>query len=643
MEFRNYQWRKLPTGLAVLTPLIVYICLAPIAFADTSASDLQITLDATNISRKLVQSAITINGGDDSLSVLFPKWIPGLHGPSGPIENLAGFKVFDHSGAPIQWERDFMEPFRFNVFGSAAQYPITVTLSYICNQPTDLSWGSDCTGTPTMAVINWNPVTVYPEGLITRNLTVLPRLILPQGWKYATAMPVREVRGDTLLFEKVTFEELIDFPVICGLYLKTLQLGSTSSTDYFVHVVVDEEVLLPLVDSAFTDSTWNHLPYETEALFGRTHFDTYHFLVPISDSIGRYGLEHRNSSVNSGDVKTLTEYGKTHYFLQWVMPHEFVHAWCGKYRRPAGMSTPDYQEPKNMEMLWVYEGLTTYLGMILMTRSGLMAPDYFIEDLANYWGNLRHKTGREWRSLKDIAVSTYTVWGGSESWLFQRRAADYYPEGSMLWLEVDARIREATNGERSLDDFCRSFFGAGDKEVHSIPYDQSDLVSTLSEQADFNWDSLFTVRISGVSDVLDETPLEVAGYEFGFTDEKPEAVSNDESKDECHYYYESIGFAVAEENNNILQVVPGSPGDIAGVYTGMSILGVNGKTFSFDRLDKAITDAVSTGELVLLTQHGEALQEHTIRYREGLRYISLRPIKGRKDWLSEIIKPGTQQ
>ncbi len=220
MGLQNYQWRKVPIGLALLASLIVNICLAPAALADTSASDLQITLDATDISRKLIQSTITINRGDDSLSVLFPKWIPGLHGPCGPIENLAGFKAFDHSGAPIPWERHFSDPFRFNVHSSATQYPVTVTLSYICNQPTTISWGSDCASTPTLAVINWNTVSVYPEGSIARDLKVEPRLILPGGWKIATAMPVKESRGDTLVFETVTYEELIDFPVICGLYLK---------------------------------------------------------------------------------------------------------------------------------------------------------------------------------------------------------------------------------------------------------------------------------------------------------------------------------------------------------------------------------------------------------------------------------------
>jgi predicted metalloprotease with PDZ domain len=633
---QNYYGRAFSAFSSLMTAVAATFLLLSLSPAATAA-DMHITLDATDISRKIVHSTTTITGDGTPLPVLYPKWIPGHHGPTGPIKNMAGFAVTDQSGAVIAWERDYAEPYRFVINSTEEQYPIQVDLTYICNPSS-----SDCSAAPTLGVINWCAVSVYPEGKDVGGLMIDPRLILPSGWSYATGMPTVERRGDTVFFETVTYEELLDYPVICGLYLKTIQLESTPTTDYFVHTVVDEEILLPLVDSAFSDSGWNRLAPEAEAMFGRTHFDAYHYLVAISDSIPHYGLEHRNSSVNSGGATALTDYGDTDYFLQWVMPHEFVHAWCGKYRRPAGMSTPDYQTPKNMQMLWVYEGLTTYLGMVLYARAGLMSPEHFKEDVADYWGELRHKTGRKWRSLRDIAVSTYTVWGGSDNWLFLRRSADYYPEGAMAWLEIDARIREITGGERSLDDFCRSFFGTGDSNAHSIPYTRDDLIATLSGLAEFNWDSLITTRIAGVSETLDETPLIAAGYTFGYTDEKPGVVKDEETHDKCRYYYESLGFAVADDDNKVLQIVPGSPGDEAGVCTGMSIIGVNGKTFTFERLDKAITDAEQSGEVILLTRYGETLQEHTIAYREGIRYLKLEPLEGQTTWLDAIIAPAAK-
>jgi len=639
MALQNNQKGKWCCRHILVVSLILLTSLTSSIMADNSTSDIQITLDATEVNRKIVHSSITINDGDNDVSLLYPKWIPGLHGPCGPISNVARFKVVDNSGAPVLWERDYADAFRFNIQGAANRYPLTVSLSYIVNQPTSLSWGSDCASTATLGVLNWNTVSIYPEGSVARDLKVSPRLILPAGWKYATAMPVKETRGDTVLFETVTYEELIDFPVICGLYLKTFKLETKASADYFIHFVVDEEVMLPFTDSAMADQGWGKLVDEAATMFGREHYDSYHFLVPISNSIIHYGLEHRNSSVNSLDFKALKGYGKTRYSLQGLLAHEFVHAWCGKYRRPIGMSTPDYQIPKNRQLLWVYEGLTSYLGMVLEARSGLVSKDYHRADIAQYWGNLRRKTGREWRSIKDIAISNHTVWEGSDSWAFQRRSADYYPEGAFLWLEVDARIRNATNGKQSLNDFCQSLFGTSEITAHSIPYAQSDLVSELNELVVFDWDSLFNSKISGISDKLDETPLEEAGYRLQFTAKKPKPIANYESQNECHYYYESIGFAVEEEDNMVLQVIPGTPGDEAGIYTRMKILGVNGKTFSFDRMDKAITDATKTGLITLLTQHGEELKELTINYSDGLRYFELQLIEGRKNWLDEIMKP----
>jgi predicted metalloprotease with PDZ domain len=321
------------------------------------------------------------------------------------------------------------------------------------------------------------------------------------------------------------------------------------------------------------------------------------------------------------------------------MPHELVHAWCGKFHRPAGMYTPDYQTPKDMTMLWAYEGFTDYVGMLLSARSGLIEHDYFLENLAHYWGNLRYKAGRSWRSLRDIEVSTYTVWGGSENWLFHRLSAEYYPEGGMMWLEIDARIREATQGERSLDDLCRSFFGRGDRTIHCIPHTRGDLVSALSDLADLDWDSLFTLRIDGVRESFDETAMNIAGWTFDETDKKPQYLADTETREKNHYFYESLGFSISDEDNTINQIVPESSADQAGLCSGMVLLGVNNRVFSPERLETTITNAENSGPVQILARQGEVLQEYTLEYIGGPRYLCLKPIAGHTNWLEVMIKP----
>jgi predicted metalloprotease with PDZ domain len=638
------RYKPIFTSIAAAAPLLLSIILScvitlssPITRAQTVPPVMQITVDASEINRKIIHGSTTIEFDGDSLSLLYPKWIPGIHGPGGPIQNLTRFHVTDESGTVIPWERDWSDPFRFLVGTAPDETNVTIELSYICSQPTDLSWGSDCTGTSALGVINWNPITVYPEGAPVRDLRVEPRMLVPSGWKYATAMPTTEMRGDTIVFETVSFEELIDYPVICGRYMNSYEIANTSSAAYRVHVAVDEESLLPLADSAFQN--WDGLITETEALLGRTHFDEYHFLVPISDNIRHYGLEHRNSSVNSLGPDALRDYGEASYDMQWLLAHEFVHSWCGKYRRPDGMCQADYHTTPNLEMLWFYEGLTEYLGEILAVRSGLVPRERFDEESAVYWGDLLYTTGRDWRSLHDVAISTYTVWGGSDAWKYLRRNADYYREGALIWLEIDARIRSTTDGERSLDDFCKSLLGSGDPQEHTIPLTRAEIVAGLNDLHAFNWDSLLDARLVTVNDTLDESLLGTAGYRFGFTTDKPDYISQREDARKTHNYLRSVGLEISAEDFTLGQIVPASPADIAGLVTGMTLIGVNDKTFSIERFEHAIEDAEESRVTNLLVEHGESLIQKSIHYDGGLRYLTIEAIPDSTLWLDEILKP----
>ena len=618
--------------------LSLVVILPPI---DLAASTLKITVDASEIQRKLIYSTIELDSSCDTLVLLYPKWIPGCHGPTGPVDNVAGLRVSDPSGSPLRWVRDWSDPFRFFVFDAGKERRATVNLTYVCSQPTANSWGGDCDGLSTLGVINWNAVTVYPEGEAIADIRVQARLLLPDGWRFATALPTKETCGDTVIFQEVSYEELLDDPLICGVYLNTYAIATTPSAKYFIHVAVDDETLLTHADSAFADSfsvDWSSLCKEAEALFSRAHFDSYHFLVVVSDSVSHYGLEHRNSSVNSARLTTLTEYGESDFWLQYVMPHEFSHAWCGKYRRPQGMTASDYQTPLQMELLWVYEGLDQYLGHVLGLRSGIERLDFFKANEVFWWGQLRNTVGRNWRSLEDVAVSNYAM-GTGESWYFLRRGWDYYGEAALVWMEIDCRLREMSNGKVSFDDFCRTFFANGDPATHSVPFERGEIVSVLNGLATFNWDSLLTVRMAGVSEKLDETPLHLAGYRFGYASVKPKPLSDMESIDKMRYYDASLGFRLLDDKATIGQIIPTSPADKAGLVTGMSILGVNGRTYSIERLEKAIRDAVTAGEIRLLVQHGETLQEKTLTYRDGPRYLTLEPVEGKRKWLDEIAKP----
>jgi predicted metalloprotease with PDZ domain len=602
--------------------------------ARAEVGHMQIVVNATDLPRKLLHSQIRLDLKGKKTALLYPKWIPGAHGPIGPIKNIAGFEVVDHENKTLRWKRDLQDVYRFFVETEKIANPYTVSLRYICNQSTVNSQGVDSDGYPNMAVINWNTILVYPEGIPIRDITVELRLILPSGWQYATALPFDHAQGDTLVFAPVTLEELIDAPLICGKYVRTTKFASTKQAEYFLHTVAEDPKFFPKSDSSYV--AFKRLAEEGEALFSRTHFNTYHFLLVLSDTQPGLGIEHRNSSLNSAKADAFKNAQKHDTRVQGLIPHEFVHAWCGKYRRPIGMNTPDYNAVKEMDMLWIYEGLTSYLGAVLSVRSGFTTLDELKGGWAYRWGRLGLQKGRVWRALQDTEAASYTLRGGSENWAFLRGGQDYYREGALIWLEIDSRIRSATKGKKSLDDFCAVFFGKGDIKIHAVSFDMDEVVNILTSLADEPWAELIEDRVRKTSPVFDPQGITQSGYRLGFTDKKDETRKEIETRSKWRAYLESVGLVVTQDGK-VGDVVPESPADQIGLYTGLEIAGVSGLKFSFERFEDAIRATPNSGKVDLLILEGEAFRQMEIRYDGGLRYYTLEPVEGKQDWLKEIL------
>jgi predicted metalloprotease with PDZ domain len=430
-------------------------------------------------------------------------------------------------------------------------------------------------------------------------------------------------------------------PLIGGTNFRTVKYGSTEMADYYLHIAADDDEFLLKNDSTFFAFT--RLADEAEALFGGTHFDEYHFLLTVSNLIPGIGLEHRNSSLNGVNADAFKDVHEYDIGLRGVITHEFVHAWCGKYRRPEGMNTPDYQTNKNMDLLWIYEGLTTYLGSVLKVRAGFIDVPTFLHEQANILGRSYNQKGRQWRSLRDTQVANYTIRKRSDSWGYLRRNQDYYFEGAMIWLDFDIRIREATNGKKSLDDFCTNFFSGGDPTAHAISFDLEDVISVLNELTDkVSWAQLIDQKINQTEDEFNPEGITLSGYKFTFFEQKSDVQKRlDDKYPNRRSFHKSIGMDV-EKNGIISNTVPGGPADRTGLYDGVKVVGVNGKTFNIDRLENAVRNTTTTGKLTFLTLEADNYCEYEIYYKSGLRYDKLEPIPGQKDWLTEICSPSEQ-
>lgn len=594
-----------------------------------------IEVDARDLPRRLLHTTLDIPCKGGPLRLRYPKWIQGAHGPLGRVEDIGGLRVEAPDGAVIPWKRDEVDMYCFAVEVPAGITSVRVKLDTICESASRDAGGIYSVGNSSLGVINWNTCLVYVEGPSIEDQITQVKLKLPQGWRFATALKSDEGKEGTITFTPISLATLVDNPLIAGRHLRTFKLETGKNPRAFLHLTSESPEALNL--DAKTVELYSRLIREAGALFGCAHYPEYHFLVVCSDEIGSFGLEHLACSINGVGERVMVD---SHLRKGWyanLLPHEYAHSWCGKYRRPAAMITADFHSPLKTKLLWVYEGLTEYLGEVLMVRSGIGQFDEYRATLTRQIRGLSQTTGRKWRTLEDTAVAGYLSRNPGNSWNQMRRSQDFYMEGMLLWYECDAIIREKTNGAKSLDDFCKRFFAsvAGAKTVAG--YEFADLIKDLQATADYDWEGFLKRRVAAPQETLPLDVLGRLGYRLHYTD-KPLAPGPDGSAAAtANPAGDSLGLAMF--NGKITGVVPGMPGDQAGLSPGVTLIAVNGKKFNTNRLRDAIADSVTRKKVEFLVEDGDEFRTIAVPYAEGLRYLELSRMEGKPDLLAEILKP----
>ncbi len=601
---------------------------------------IELHVDATRLHRNLLVSELVIPCEPGKLALWHPMWIPGIHGPGEQIRNIGGLQVTDTQGNALSWRRDPENLYRFLVDVPQECHQMVVRLTYIANQPTRTSRGVDSYGNVSLAVVNFNTCLLYPETVEPANLAYQVHLRLPKGWQYGTALPLEKKDQQTLHFRTTSLRELIDSPLVAGEFYRKLTVTAADFPPVDMHFVSESPEALEF-DQEQADR-YRELVQQAGKLFGGAPFARYDFLVVCSDRLPPTGLEHLASSLNVIDERALVDPDKRKGWSAGLLPHEFVHAWCGKYRRPAGMDRLDYHSAKDTSLLWVYEGLTQYLGHILTVRSGLLSVDDEKELLAARVASLRNRTGRQWRSLEDTALSGHTLRGGSKYWNDLRRNQDYYNEGALFWLEADVRMRRISAGKVALDDFCRRFFHADAAQPgrHAAirPFTLDELLADLEAVQPFDWRGLVRRRITQPQEELSLEPLLLAGYELAFVPEMPQSLTRYEKDRKMVVEDQTLGLRIDKEQV-IAHLTPGGPADKAGLWEGLALQGINERKYTAERLRWTLKHPAADGMWQLLTLDGDRFRRFTLRYSDGPRYPALRRLDGQADRLATILQP----
>jgi predicted metalloprotease with PDZ domain len=487
----------------------------------------------------------------------------------------------------------------------------------------------------------WNQVILYPQGTATDSVTVTASVRLPQGWKFGTALTEAQgsAQGATE-FQPVTLTKLVDSPLIAGQYYRLIPLTPEGEKPQHVIDMVGESedaMAMPAQDLA----NYKKLVAEAYALFGARHYEKYHFLWTLSDQTAHHGLEHHESSDNATGEDVFHD-PNAHNLEADLLPHEYTHSWNGKHRRPAGLATANYQEPMKGDLLWVYEGMTDYWGAILAARVGLRSPDQFRENLAATAAMLDRRVGRTWRPLQDTATSVQILYASGGQWVNWRRSVDYYPEGYLIWLDVDTQIRRLSNGQKSLNDFCRSFYGGQSGPPTVVTYKFEDVVSGLNQVVAHDWAKFLRDRLDSKSPHAPLGGIENGGWKLIYNDQKNTTVEAQEKTANTLDMSFSIG-AIATKDGDLRDVIPGTPAFAAGLAPGMKIIGVNGRKWSRDVMRAALKAAMNSKEpIAILAENGDYYNTYNVDYHGGEKYPHLVRNEGQTDLLGEIIKPLTK-
>lgn len=613
-----------------LVRIALAFCFVLPAFAQSS-TPITLTVDTTHSPQKMlhVHEVIPVHAGP--VALYYPKWIPGEHSPSGPMSALSGLH-FSADSKEIPWQRDLLDVYTFHV-----DVPQGVTK---LDADFDFIEGEGFSATDKLLVLEWNEVALYPAGTPSSQLTYDATLILPDGWKYGTSLPIEHESGSRVTFKPISFDLLVDSPVIEGQYFRVVDLTPPGEAIHHeLDLAADSAAALaipPAIQKGLTN-----VVAESGVLFGARHYRDYHFLLALSDHVAHFGLEHHESNDSRLPERVFISPGGA-FSVGSLLPHEFVHSWNGKFRRPANLTTPDFEKPMETDMLWGYEGLTDYLGPMLAARSGLWTPEQYREFLASVAASLGPgRPGRTWRPLLDTASGEPMGGpggGGVRGWLNWRRGVDYYDEGDLMWLEVATIIHQVTHGQKSIDDFCHVFHGGANNgpEVKTYTFDQ--LVATLNSVATYDWAGFLHTRLDSKSPNAPTGGIEKGGWKVTYS---AEAVNLPGRRGGAGDTY-SIGLQLNPEGV-VTDSIVGSPAYNAGIVSAMKVIGVNGRLYTHDLLEDAIKAAKESPQPISLTYvDDDYIHTVTIDYRDGIRYPHLTRDESVPDYLDELIKARAQ-
>ena len=594
---------------------------------------ISIRVDLTDLAHKVIRTRQTIPVRPGPLVLQYPKFLPGNHADTGPIQLVSGLTVTGN-GRRIEWVRDTVDPYAFHLDIPAGVETIEVGFEWL-TQPDNSTWR--VVMTDEIVNLQWEKALLYPAGYNHDRITFAPSVVLPEGWSYGVALDTVSREGDVATFAPISLEHLADSPMFAGLHYRRVEIDPRGD-DVHLNLVGDTAAAIEITPE--WTAKYENLVQQADRLFGARHFDRYEFLFGLTSRLGGIGLEHHRSSENTAAPNYFASAAPA-FGSRGLLPHEYVHSWNGKFRRPSDELVPNFNVPTQNTLMWVYEGQTEYWGDVLTARSGLGTLEEAVVNLAEIAGFYDRQPGRAWRALQDTTNHNLLGYRTSNPWpSWMRGTGDYYREAALIWLDADTLIREATGDRKSLDDFARAFYGVEDGVWEARPYTFEDVVEHLNAVHPYDWATFLRARLDAVGPDA-EAPLdglERAGWRLTWVDELTPVEKRMMGGWANDFQY-SLGFTLGG-GNRITGVRWGSPAFEAGIGHGWELVAVGDRVASAEVLREAVTAAKGGSEPIrLVMKRGEEFRTLELPYHDGLRYPRLVRIEGTRDRLADIFRP----
>lgn len=595
-------------------------------------------VDATDVEHRIFRVRESVPASPGHLVLLYPKWLPGNHAPTGPLPLMEGL-VITAGNQRVEWHRDPVDLHAFHV--DVPRGARSLELSFQFTSPTNDQQGRQ-TMTPDLLGMQWEKALLYPAGYYAARIDFDASIRLPAGWMFGTALETASRSGDEVGFRRTSLETLVDSPLIAGRNAKRIALDERADAPVWLNVFGDRAAQIAISDAQL--AAHRNLVAETDALFGARHYAHYDFLLAVSDNFSKIGLEHHQSSENGVPAGYFTDWDTLGEYRD-LLAHEMTHSWNGKFRRPADLWTPNYNVPMRGSLLWVYEGQTEFWGDVLAARSGLWSPEFAREALARFAAEYDlQRPGRTWRSLADTTSQPAIDYAGDPPYVSWSRDVDYYSEGLLIWLDVDTKIRELTGERRSLDDFARAFCGMEPGRTAPLMYTFDDVVAALQAIAPFDWRGFLEQRVDGHGPGAPLDGIARGGWKLAWSEEPNAYLASYEARKKLVDLGDSVGLVVSTDDQTVADVLWEGPAFRAGIVQGSKIVAVNGREFSAELLKEAIREARdSTRPIELLVKDYDTYRTAKVDWHGGLRYPHLERVEGAPDRLAALYAPRRAQ